>query len=78
MNLLREIGRSSRTGVEVKSNKGERTPVGTTVDTDELALAEAHVRSVRKRRGDACGSVRSGPATLDVGQTYEPVEVCDL
>jgi hypothetical protein len=41
-----------------------------TVDTNELALAEAHVRSVRKRRRDTCGGVRSRPATLDVRQTH--------
>jgi hypothetical protein len=47
VNLLREVGRSSRTGVQVKSNKGECTPMGLTVSTDELAPSKAHVRSER-------------------------------
>ena len=47
VNLLREVGRSSRTGVQVKSNKGECTPMGLTVSTYEFALNKAHVGSVR-------------------------------
>ena len=47
MNLLGEHCRSGRTGVQIKSNKGERTLVLLAVRTDELALAEAHVRLVR-------------------------------
>lgn len=48
------------------------------VNTDELALAEAHIRLVGKWRGDACGSVGSSPAATDVRQTNDPIEVCDL
>jgi len=47
VNLLREVGRSSRTGVNVKSNKSECTPMGLTVSKDELAPREAHVCPVR-------------------------------
>lgn len=78
MNLLREICRPHRASVQVKSNKNERTVMWGPVDTDELALAEAHVRLVRKRCRIACGSVRSGPTTPDMRQSHEAVEVGDL
>jgi len=42
----REAGRSNRNGVQVKSNEDERTPMGLTVGTYELALGKAHVGSV--------------------------------
>jgi len=76
VNLLRQGGRSDRTGIQVKSNKGERTPMLAPVDSDELALDEPHVRLVRQRH---CGSgAGTGPASSDVRQTHEPVEVGDL
>lgn len=77
VNLLREVGRSHRTGVQVESNKSKGTHMEAAVDANELALAEAHVRLVRKRRSGTCGSVRSGPAATDVRQTQQPIEVCD-
>ena len=43
----RKAGRSNRNGVQVKSNEDERTPLGLTVGTDELAPGKAHVGSVR-------------------------------
>jgi len=43
VNLLEQAGRSNRTGIDIQSNKGERTPVLLAVRTDELALAETHV-----------------------------------
>ncbi len=80
MNLRgqRQRVRPDRTGVEVKSNKDPRTLMDLTVDADERALGESHIRSVRKRRVGACSGVRSGPAPLNVRQTHETVEVCDL
>jgi hypothetical protein len=75
MNLLNEIGRSNRTGVQIKSNKRERTVMGATVDSNELALTEAHIRLVRKRCHIACAGVRSGSAASDVRQPHETVEV---
>lgn len=78
VNLLRKVGRSYRTGVKVKSNKDEGARMETTVDANELALAEAHVRLVGKRRSGPCGSVRSGPAAADVRQADQAVEVCYL
>ena len=42
-----EGGRSNWNGVEVKSNEGECTPLGLTVNIDELATGKAHVRSER-------------------------------
>lgn len=78
VNLLREVGRSYWTGVQVKSNKGERAPMEKAIYAYELALTEPHVRLVCKRRSGARRSVRSGPAATDMRQTDEPVEVCDL
>ena len=43
VNLLSEVGRSNRTGVQVKSNKGERAFMQAAVRTDEFALTEPHV-----------------------------------
>ena len=78
MNLLDEHCRSGRTGIQVKSNKGERPPVLPAVRTNELALTEAHVCLVRQRRGDTPSGLCSRPASADMCQTHEPVEVCDL
>jgi hypothetical protein len=41
----RESRRSNWNGVQVKSNEGECTPTGLTVNVDELATGKAHVRS---------------------------------
>jgi hypothetical protein len=43
----REVGRSNRNGVQVKSNEGECTPMELPVGTNELARGKAHVGSVR-------------------------------
>lgn len=78
VDLLREVGRSSGTGKQVKSNKSERTFVNATVGTNELALRKSHVRAVGEGRGDACGSIRTGSAAQDVCEANETVEVGDL
>ena len=65
-------------GVQVKSNKDPRTLMDLTVGTDERALGEPHICSVRKRRVGARGSVGSGPFPVNVCETNETVEVCDL
>jgi hypothetical protein len=71
-------GQSNRTGIQVKSNEDERAAMGLAVRRDECALTETHVRL----EGHACGSagilVRSRAAAANVGQSDEPVEVCDL
>jgi hypothetical protein len=77
VDLFREVGRSGRTGVQVKSNKGERALMAAAVRTDELALGEAHVRLERQRHGTrtcACSS----PGAANMRETDEPVEVSDL
>jgi hypothetical protein len=43
VDLLREIGRSNRTGVQIKSNKGQRALMRLAVRTNKLALTKAHV-----------------------------------
>ena len=78
MDLVRECSRSSRIGVDVKSNKGERALMLVSVRPHERPLAEAHVRLVRQGSGNAGGSVRSCAASADVRQAHEPVEVVDL
>ena len=67
VDLLNEAGRSNRTGVYIESNKGERGLMKAPIGTNELALAEPHVRLERKRRNSTRRSVGSGPATTDVG-----------
>ena len=78
VDLFGEECRSNRTGIQVKSNKGERAHMGATVRTHELALTKAHVRLERQRGSRARGCVCSGPAAANVGQTDEPIEVSDL
>ena len=39
-----EAGRSNRNGVQIKSNEDERTPMGLTVATDELAPGQSPCR----------------------------------
>lgn len=43
MNLVCEIGRSGRTGVEVQSDKGERPRNRATANGDEIAFTETHI-----------------------------------
>ncbi len=78
VDLFGDVGRSGRTGVEVKSNKGESALMMATVGADELTLTEAHVRPEGERHGAAGHGVCSGPAPADVRQTHKPVEVCNL
>ena len=67
MNLFGECGRSNRTGVEVKSNKGERALMLLTIRSNESALTETHVGLERQPHGCARRGVPSGPAAADVG-----------
>ena len=66
--------RSNRTGVAVKSNKGERASMLLAVRADELALTKPHVRLERQPVPGAhvCS------ATSYVRQAHEPVEIRDL
>jgi hypothetical protein len=66
MDLVGECGRSSRIGVDVESNKGERALMLVAVRSHKFPLAEAHVCLVRQGTGHAGGSVRSCAATADV------------
>jgi len=50
VNLLGEIDRSDRNGIQVQSNKGERTFMLAAVDPYELALTEAHISLERQNR----------------------------
>src|SRR5215472_17588680 len=78
VNLQEQVGRSNRTGIHVKSNKGERASVLLAVRTDEFTLAETHIGLERQRRGGARPGICSRPATADVSQSHEPVEVRNL
>src|SRR2546421_444677 len=62
VNLLGETGRSNRTGIHVKSNKGERASVLLAVRTDEFALTETHIGLERQPRGGARRGICSCPA----------------
>src|SRR5260370_41333676 len=70
--------RSSRSGVQNKSNKGERTLVAAAIHANEFALAEAHVRLKSQRRGGARFRVHTRPAPANMRQTHKPVKICDL
>ena len=78
VDLLGEIGRSSRTGEDIESNKSKRALVLAAVCANELAFAESHVCLVSQGCGNAGAGVSSGPAAADVRQTNKSVEVCDL
>lgn len=78
VDLVRKIGRSSRIGVDVESNKGERALMAMAVRADESAFAEAHVCLICHGRADTRERVRSGPASANMRQTHETVEVCNL
>ena len=78
MDLLGKYRRSDRTGVQVKSNKGERALMLAAIGTDELALAEAHVRPEREHLLRSSHRVGSGAAAVDVCQPYKSLEVRDL
>src|ERR1700730_8549754 len=78
VDLLRDVGRSGRTGVEVESNKGEGALMLVAVRPDELALTEPHVRPEGERRGRAGHRVYPGATAVDVRQTDKPVEVGNL
>jgi hypothetical protein len=71
-------GRSNRTGVEIKSNEGERSVMLAPVRSDELALTEAHVGLIRKRHGCPCRRVRPGSTSTNVGKSNKAVEIGDL
>ncbi len=78
VNLLNETGRSNRTGVQIKSNKGERGMMLLSVRTDKSSLTEPHVSLKGQRSSGASHRVCSCPAAANVCQTYESIEVCDL
>jgi hypothetical protein len=67
VDLLGEIGLSDRTGINVQSNKGERTLMFVTVRSDEPALTEAHVRLKSQSCPATAGSVDSGAAAPNMG-----------
>ena len=78
VNLLGKVGRSDRTGVQVKSDKSESALVVPSIGADELALAETHVRLEGQLRRGVGESIRSGSATANVCQSDESVEIGDL
>lgn len=67
VDLLNQFGRSNRTGVQIKSNKGERALMLPAVGTDEPALAKSHVGLERQPRGGARHGVRPCSAATDMG-----------
>jgi hypothetical protein len=72
------VGQSNWTVIQVKSNKGERASVLLAVRADEFALAETHIGLERVSRHGARRGVCSHPATSNVRQSHEPVEVRNL
>jgi len=78
VDLFSEISRSSRTGIDIESNKGESALVSTAMVIDEFARAESHVCLERHGRTDARGRVRPDAGSANVRKTNEPFEVCYL
>lgn len=81
MNLLGDIGRSSRTGVDVQSDEHERSVVVFAVLADIYALHGAHVGSKRKRAGRVLpweGDARPSAAAADHRSEDQTIEVPDL
>jgi hypothetical protein len=67
MHLLRQFGRSDRTGIEVQSDKSEGTLVRATVCPDKPPLTESHVRLVAQSDSFSSNGVRSRTTTAYVG-----------
>lgn len=67
MNLCSDgKNRSNWSGVQVESNKGERTSTQLAVRSDEFALAEAHISPEGQSRGHALLGVRAGSTTMNI------------
>ena len=73
-----ETGRSSRTGVQVKSNESEGAVMLPPVSSNELALTEAHVGLIAKRHGFISHRVGSRSASTNVGEPDEAIEIGNL
>jgi len=81
VDLQGDIGRSSRTGVDVQSDEHERPVVVFAVLADILALHGAHVRSKRKRAGRVMsreGDARPNAPAPDHRIEDQAIEVPDL
>jgi hypothetical protein len=81
VDLLGDIGRSNRTGVDVHSNEHERPVVVLSVLADILALHGAHVGSKRKRAGRVMsreGDAYPSAAAPDHRIEDQTIEVPDL
>ena len=81
VDLLGDIGRSSRTGVDVQSNEHERPVVVFAVLADILALHGAHIGSKRKRAGPVMsreGDAHPSAAAPDHRIEDQTIEVPDL
>ena len=74
MNLLEDIGRSYRTGVEVESDKHEGTMMVVAIFSNVFALHGSHVSAKRERSSNT----GSSSATSDHGVGNQTVEVADL
>jgi len=78
VNLLREVGRSDWTGVQVKSNERERASAVATIVPDEHSLVKSHVSLKRQVAGLARFRVEPSSAASKTGNGNEPIEVGDV
>lgn len=81
VDLLGDIGRSGRTGVDVQSNEHERSVVLFAVLADVHALHGAHVGSKRKRAGRILpweGDAHPSAAASDHRSEDQTIEVPDF
>src|SRR5260370_40081742 len=70
VDLLSNIGRSDRTGIQIKSDKAECGFVMFTVCTNELALTKTHIRLEGERHAGTGRRVGYRAAAADVRQSH--------
>ena len=75
VDLRWERSRSSRTGVQIESNKDLRASMHAAVRTDKFTFTKTHVRLICQWRSCAGGSVCSSAAAANMGQTHEAIEI---
>jgi len=75
MDLLRNAGRSDRTGIKVQSDKGECSMMELAIGANEFALAESHIGLVGEAHRFAGICVSSGTASSDVRETNKSAEI---
>ena len=75
VNLLRNAGRSDRTGIKVQSDENECPMVELAICANKFSLAESHIGLVSEVHRFARISVGSSTASSDVREANKSVEI---